>query len=754
MKIFFGKIKPNANNQQINEAYYETFSPAKLGELQLGDYAFIISGNQVHLWKAKDRVDIDGHPKMVFDVILKNLPLSSQKFIAFKYFRLDSSLMVLTVRQSPKAFYPIQVVGSKLTEGMLTNIETYKDEQNFRKILITPTPGVLDANSPDIQLYFKDGQLHIQQSAFFDAELFPHFIDNLNKLGRGRREKDKALAKVKAGATAPTVYTYSQLPILRMYDALFNPYGDQEVPITDSNDDDDEKFTVSDADASLELSSFNQIYYGPPGTGKTYQVLKSFCIEEETMLAKKQQRIKLDMNSNFWHLAPGRHGYLWNDLQKGDVLGYEWSGKDWGDLKQLSPKHVEDEDGGSYQLISYLREVEEGDYICVISGRKFLGIAEVTDSYNFAQAIENPFKFQTVPVKWLKKFEKPLYLNASQTKTFVRLNNGKRWTSLLAILRENGFYFHDDEIAENKVTKPKNYTFITFHQSFSYEDFIQGIKPVLPESEDEQTSGKLQYEMVPGIFYLACDRAAQLAGYKDLQDCLGDSKKNRQKKFRKDNLLEYYLIIDEFNRGNVAAIFGELITLIEDDKRLGTDEEIVLELPYSKTPFGVPFNLRVIGTMNTADRSIEALDTAFRRRFSFQEILPEPNELRFEVDGLDINLRSLLTTINTRVEKLLSRDHTIGHAYLIKVNNLEGLKQAFANKIIPLLQEYFYGDYGKVGLVLGESFLEIKTERAIFKKVKNYDAGDLEERTIYALKDLQKMSSDDFIKAAKAIYEN
>tara|TARA_B100002049_G_scaffold91268_1_gene67257 strand:- start:253 stop:3102 length:2850 start_codon:yes stop_codon:yes gene_type:complete len=190
------------------------------------------------------------------------------------------------------------------------------------------------------------------------------------------------------------------------------------------------------------------------------------------------------------------------------------------------------------------------------------------------------------------------------------------------------------------------------------------------------------------------------------------------------------LIIDEINRGNVSAIFGELITLLEPDKRLGQEEGIKVKLPYSQdaqVDFGVPPNLYLIGTMNTADRSVEALDTALRRRFSFEEIMPQP-ELFAEVVVAGFNLKEVLETINLRIEALLDRDHTIGHSYFFKVkdatNKEEALKQVFKDNIIPLLQEYFYGDYSRIGLVLGEGFIEVLpvVEKNLFANFnKNYN---------------------------------
>jgi 5-methylcytosine-specific restriction protein B len=181
------------------------------------------------------------------------------------------------------------------------------------------------------------------------------------------------------------------------------------------------------------------------------------------------------------------------------------------------------------------------------------------------------------------------------------------------------------------------------------------------------------------------------------------------------DLRNHVLIIDEINRGNIAAIFGELITLIEADKREGCEEELKARLPYSNRLFSVPDNLFLLGTMNTADRSVEALDTALRRRFVFKPIFPQPKLLleynKFFKDKLD--LVKLLNTINLRLEILINADHQIGHSYFMKIGvsggkPLDTLKSIFQNEIIPLLQEYFYGDYEKIGLVLGDGFVKVK----------------------------------------------
>ncbi|MDY3113496.1 MAG: AAA family ATPase [Helicobacter sp.] len=254
--------------------------------------------------------------------------------------------------------------------------------------------------------------------------------------------------------------------------------------------------------------------------------------------------------------------------------------------------------------------------------------------------------------------------------------------------------------------------FITFHQSFSYDEFIEGIKA-------EVKNGNISYQVESGIFKNMCEAA------------------------KNDAENPYILIIDEINRGNISKIFGELITLLEPSKRSGECEELSVTLPYSKKRFSVPNNLFVIGTMNTADRSIARLDIALRRRFEFIEMMPDASALE-SIEGVD--LAKMLEAMNYRIEFLLDSEHLIGHTFFIGLQDLVGLKNVFKRQIIPLLREYFYDDYEKIKAVLNNNGIVAEVAEVAEKERLKFNLNDdfIDDKKIYKITDSSEWKHETF----------
>lgn len=421
--------------------------------------------------------------------------------------------------------------------------------------------------------------------------------------------------------------------------------------------------------------SLNQILFGAPGTGKTY-TLRNEYFPKYTISEKS-----ISPESYFEEI----------------VSGLTW-----------------------WQAIALaLLEMGTSKVNDILENRWVSKKAVLSESKNVRATIWGNLQFHTIIES------KTVNYTQRQTPYIFDKTKDKKWELLENELKEQAPEIYDildsvNNFKPNPNKEIKHYVFTTFHQSFSYEDFIEGIKPVMEEGKET-----ISYQIENGIF-------------KDL--CL---------KAQNDTENRYAIFIDEINRGNVSAIFGELITLIEPDKRIGAVNELKVKLPYSKREFGVPKNVDIIGTMNTADRSVEALDTALRRRFSFVEMQPNPSVL-LNSEYQDVDLKQLLEMINQRIEVLVDKDHQIGHSYFIGIQNLEDLKQTFKDKIIPLLEEYFYGDFGKIGLVLGGSFIYQEENKAKFPKNFSYENDFLEDKKVYRFTPFENWDEQTFI----SVYED
>ena len=419
---------------------------------------------------------------------------------------------------------------------------------------------------------------------------------------------------------------------------------------------------------SINMNATNQILYGPPGTGKTYALKQDYFplyTTTETSITAEKNFETVVKGCSWWEVIAVALLQL-GESKVNDIFNHKWVQKK---AELSNSKTVKPTLWGQLQS----HTIETCSYVNV------------------------------------KSRQQPLIFNKTENST---------WQIIVEEVENQIPELYDliDKVEDFKPNPDKvieRFKFVTFHQSFSYEDFIEGIKPIMPENGE--VAEDLGYKIEDGLFMEICKDAA-------------NDPDNR-----------YAIFIDEINRGNVSAIFGELITLIETDKRKGSKNEMFNTLPYSKNSFSVPSNLDIYGTMNTADRSVEALDTALRRRFEFKEMMPDLDVISDEV-AENIALSEILDIINKRIELLIDRDHTIGHSYFVNVDSTEKLANAFNNKIVPLLQEYFYGDYGKIGLVLGKGFVDkIKNDSIEFASFDYENVNDFKTPT-FVLKPVDSAS--------------
>lgn len=406
----------------------------------------------------------------------------------------------------------------------------------------------------------------------------------------------------------------------------------------------------------------NVIYYGPPGTGKTFEVRR--IIEAE------YQDVGADVDASEWRrrfIAENFSEVRWWEAIAGAIY----------DLQ----KPVRVAEIRNHQIIQALAAASRNNHVPATIHRMLASHAVVATHGE----THSPIVFE--------KTENGAW------------KLGGDWNEACGEIIRLVDDLRRGPLAGSLVQR---YKFVTFHQSYGYEEFVEGLRPVLAQGGE---GSEISYHIKRGVFLQLCDAALAAPEHR------------------------FAIVIDEINRGNISKIFGELITLIEADKRQGMDQEISVILPYSGARFSVPANVDIIGTMNTADRSLALLDTALRRRFDFTPVYPDSRDepgaplhnLRVHAGGTTIEIPQMLATINERIEALYDRDHTIGHAYFSRLKSyddelkrFEALSQIFRVNILPLLEEYFFEDWQKIRLVLGDNQKDVSAQFVI-------ETGDAED---------------------------
>lgn len=501
----------------------------------------------------------------------------------------------------------------------------------------------------------------------YSCDLFS-FDQNINKLNKNEEFELK-------NSNGNNMYSSA----LNYYRAFLIDYYEQDIFITER---------VQSEESNMKIIPLNQILYGPPGTGKTYHT-----IDKALEIISKEEKIQIPSEDDRINRKK-----LFDEYLKNGQIVFTTFHQSYGYEEFVEGiKPIIDNDENS-QEVKY--DVKDGifkelcdkslkNYILSMQNENEIDLDKLI--FEFANYINQDFlnKGNEFPLENKVSIKKILLNSKDEYRSFLlggSIKSPQRLT--IDIIKRDYLNFKNKKILSFKDIKPKY------------------------DSQSDYHGNAIYYFM----FY------NKLKEFENIQ--------NEKFKIKKEILKSYIIIIDEINRGNVSKIFGELITLIEPSKRIGEKEELKVTLPYSGEKFGVPKNVYIIGTMNTADRSITSLDTALRRRFEFIEMMPDVSKLSMDCEG--INLQELLKAINTRIEYLLDREKTIGHAFFVSVENLEDLKKVFQNKIIPLLQEYFYNDYALINEVLNDNgmIFEDKKDDKYLQKIKNLDSVN-SERSIY-----------------------
>ena len=750
MNVFFGKISKSGKddsffeNQLEKKRYYAKKDSGWFGEIQPDDYCFIVAGENIYLWKAIS-FETEGETEYLqFESVIDDkLPINGKKFKSFKYFQFNPQIIVLTTRKARnRAFFKI-VYLEGLSEEILTEKSTYESIDNFRKIMIVENE--TKCNDTDIFLIKEQSGYRLYKSNFIEQNTFNDFVDNTSLQGQSnskRSNKDSTIKKIKDTKINDEV---KDMSLLSFYDLFFNVYKTKDI---DENPEEeievDEEGKIKDSN-NIE-KPLNQILYGPPGTGKTYNTINKaleIILESEP---RKLVRIKKALNTKepspqerkhlkkvfeyykvqgqiefvTFHQSYGYEEFVEGIKAKTVDKNVQYSIES-GIFKNLceKAKSIKTDKKSIYDFDNNINiwkislgdsQNSEYDYLfdyCIKNNKILLGFGDGVNFTNLKNRDEISKKLNDTE----KYSYPPTAINTLKNKMkqgdIVLVSHGNKKLRAIAKITEEYSYIDDENLKSYVQSRGVEWLLIP-KEPFSYGKVLK-----------KQFSQMSIYDIKSNV------------KINDLRNLLAQNSEADI-----DNNKNYILIIDEINRGNISKIFGELITLVEPSKRIGADEEIRVKLPYSgdrEDPFGVPSNLYIIGTMNTADRSIAQIDTALRRRFVFEEMMPNSDLFTKNKDEItdiskyterqsdlkvnnNINIRLLLNAINERIEYIYDREHTIGHSYFMELlkdgsNTKDKLDEIFRVNIIPLLAEYFYGDWGDIVEILNDDnnyFIEKK----------------------------------------------
>ncbi|WP_165749494.1 AAA family ATPase [Cellulophaga sp. Z1A5H] len=755
MNIFFGKISGKFDTNQIEEGYYKSDQGSSwFGSIKIGDYAFIIGGDKIQLWKAREWGEKDNVECLWFDILNDNLEIKLNKFTSLKFFKITKNLVVLSSRSARnKAFFKLEML-TDLGIDYLSNTQTYKDDSLYRKIVVHKDKSFVNEKSQDLQFYYENNQFCFFPNDFTDSKIISNYRDNLSFGGNGAVRKDNVIAALKSKQLNPSAhFLNNEISMRSIYDTLFCEYNSKNTTSVEEVVLENPSSDINLEGSIIIINVLNKILFGPPGTGKTYNTINEALKIVDPEFHEEHKDDRKALNTRFKEYLIKK----W-DEPKGQIafctFHQSFSYEDF--VEGIKPK-INDNNDVYYK-------VENG---------VFKNICELADSNLSTIKIKKEEKLSWDEEEFKRASFYKLSLGNSQFPEDREIYEYCRDNSYVAIGFGHGLDYSglsENEIRELCLETEQSDTdaqqinyFIHYLKKGNYvlisngNHYVRALGKISGDYEFNANS-PIRYNQFRKVEWIFIDEnipieeiysvgLSQRTIYKIDENKLKPEffvKKGQSDYIENEQEKKYVLIIDEINRGNVSSIFGELITLIEPDKRAGKHEELEVILPYSKSPFKVPHNIHIIGTMNTADKSIEALDTALRRRFSFTEMPPkskliETESLSGQVNGIveEINLRDLLNTINKRIEKLIDKDHKIGHSYFLKVNDKASLIHCFKNEVIPLLEEYFFGDYGKIGLVLGNSFItKDETDDFEFAVFDGYDAdvaSDLKERSVYKI---------------------